>query len=92
MLVLRSAFLEDLVVRLLEKCLMIDNHDFLSVEFGWTAIDMEGSVSYFATAGFGPIPEAAADYDETLEVWEEIQKLPRTGGFIESVPGRNKHR
>lgn len=49
------------------------------VEFDWFAIDSEGNVAMFATAGEGFVPESVAEYYTQHESVSESLDAPNTG-------------
>jgi hypothetical protein len=49
-------------------------------EFDWFAVDCEGHIGHFATAGFGPVPSAVlARLDELRKLDERVLSLPAIG-------------
>ncbi len=61
----------------------------LGGEFDWFAVDGEGHVGHFATAGGGPVPSAiVARLDELLHLDQQILGLPVIGDASGHLPGR----
>jgi|SRR5579864_6224969 len=63
---------------------MSSNRNILGAEFDWFAVDFDGHVGHFSSAGFGPVPLAAeADAGRYDRVFELFKKSPgsRTASF-----------
>ncbi len=49
--------------------------DFYGYEFDWYAVDQEGQIGVFSTAGFGPIPQAVQlHYQDHLDISDQIHQ------------------
>jgi len=56
----------------------IAKHEYIGSEFDFVASDGSGCVAYFSSAGFGPIPEQAAQIgDQMYELCETIEGLAK---------------
>ena len=55
------------------------NDDLEGSEFDWFAVDRDGHVALFATAGYGPIPQAVLEsVDEQRQVETYLSSIPAT--------------
>jgi len=60
-------------------------------EFDWFAIDAEGRVGHFSTAGEGLVPKVVLEHiTETESLTEELLRLPVTGQASGQLPGNIK--
>ncbi len=58
---------------------LVAEHEYTRAEFDWIAVDESGNVGFFASGGFGPVPQVSlAAADELLSVQERIRALPWT--------------
>jgi hypothetical protein len=58
-------------------------------EFDWFAVDGDGYVGHFATAGYGPVPTAVLDrFNELRELDGRVSGLPVVGAAVGHLPGR----
>jgi hypothetical protein len=63
-------------------------------EFDWFAVDADGHVGHFSTAGYGPVPLPvlerldAARLDELWSLGERLLDLPEVGQATGHLPGR----
>lgn len=53
--------------------------DLRGIEFDWFAVDSDGNVALFATAGEGFFPESVADHHDMHAAVSESIPAPRTG-------------
>jgi hypothetical protein len=64
------------------------NNRFPGLEFDWFALDAEGSIGLFSTAGFGPVPTNVQlhfrSHDQTVRLFDlyELEKCGRYGLFV----------
>ena len=57
-------------------------------EFDWFAVDADGHVGHFSTAGFGPIPKAVLnEFDRVKGLDERLMALPVNGEAKGHLPG-----
>lgn len=53
------------------------DHPFLRSEFDWLAVDGQGRLGFFATAGAGPLPDVVAANAAAFEtLYEDVLALP----------------
>lgn len=55
--------------------------EIVGVEFDWLAIDREGRLALFATAGSGMAPRSAMDASESLDAALSLIKTPNWGSL-----------
>lgn len=55
------------------------NPDLHGIEFDWFAIDRDGNVALFATAGEGFVPQSVVKYHENHSSFSDSLPAPRTG-------------
>ena len=70
------------------------NERFPGLEFDWFALDAEGNIGLFSTAGFGPVPAEVQlyfqDHDRVAfhtgwldsEAWQEWKEYAKHGLFV----------
>ena len=72
----------------------VSRNAFEGGEFDWFAVDADGHIGHFSTAGYGPVPLPVLerlDADQTDEVWslgERLLDLPVIGEATGHLPGR----
>ena len=54
-------------------------HEIVGVEFDWLAIDREGRLALFATAGSGMAPRSAVDASVSLDAVLSLIEVPNWG-------------
>jgi hypothetical protein len=67
---------------------LTEDHEGAGCEVDWLAHDLAGNVGFFASAGFGPVPEGGVldDLHElmmALPVRSEVMSMNRTGAYDE---------
>ncbi|WP_454831318.1 hypothetical protein [Pseudoxanthomonas wuyuanensis] len=60
---------------------MKDLRDIQGVEFDWFAIDRDGQVALFATAGHGPVPASVLDASDTHDAIGEAIAVSSLGSI-----------
>lgn len=56
-------------------------HQYLGLERDWIAVNPDGQVGFFSTAGFGPIPENVLEEAFLERAFEAITDLPVVSDF-----------
>ena len=52
-------------------------HEYTRAEFDWIAVDDDGNIGFFASGGFGPVPQSSISAANELEnIQERIRALP----------------
>ncbi len=58
---------------------LVAEREYTRAEFDWIAVDESGNIGFFASGGFGPVPQVSlAAADELLNIQEQIRALPWT--------------
>ena len=60
------------------KIEFLDNHKYIGEEYDWAALDKDGNIGYFSTAGCGPIPHICENEAYFENLFEDIKALKKT--------------
>jgi hypothetical protein len=67
---------------------MVDRQALEGGEFDWFAVDADGHVGHFSTAGYGPIPKSVLrHYGQIKKLNEHLLALPVNGEAQGHLPG-----